>query len=96
MMIDSSAVLGMIAGALAGLFHAGMLWQGVRVLSAWSAILGLLRIGVVGAVLVLSALHGQIVVTAAAWAVSFFVFAVVHFRRAGRLRSDRRADCLET
>ena len=95
-MSEMAAILGVLSGVTAGFLHATMLWLGSRHLSEWGGILGAMRMGVVGLILIVAAINGQIVVTASAWAISFAVFAVVfYFLGIGRIRGDRPADHVE-
>lgn len=76
-MIETATLVGFLAGALAGYAHAAMLWRASHRLSPWSPIMGLLRLGVVAAVLVLAALYGQILPAAGGWAIGFAVSALI-------------------
>ena len=59
------------AGLVAGLLHTTMLWRAAHRLTVWTPVLGMLRLGVVAAVLVVAALTGPILVAAAGWMVGF-------------------------
>ena len=60
-----------VTGLTAGLLHAGLLWRATHRLTAWTPVLGVLRLGVVTAVLVISALSGAILAAAAGWGLGF-------------------------
>jgi hypothetical protein len=76
-MFETAKFLGFSAGAVAGYVHATMLWRASHRLSAWTPIMGLLRIAIVAAVLVLAALYGQIFTAAGGWAIGFAVSALL-------------------
>lgn len=77
-MIDLTHYPGFVAGLLTGYVHTAMLWQSSHRLSALSAALGMLRLGIVATALVCAAVYGQILAAAAGWAISFSVSAVLH------------------
>ncbi|MCA9214105.1 MAG: hypothetical protein KDB27_13630 [Planctomycetales bacterium] len=68
-MIEITTYVWFVAGIVAGCLHAMMLWRASHRLTAWTPALGMLRLSVVSAVLVLSALSGEILVAAAGWAI---------------------------
>ena len=68
-MIDSTSLMWFAAGLIVGFLHASMLWRDVHRLTAWSPLLGMLRMVIVAALLVVAALIGQILAGAAGWAV---------------------------
>jgi hypothetical protein len=74
-MMGMETLLAMLGGTIAGLLHAGMLWRAARKVSPWTATFGLLRVLLIGALLVVAAVHGQILVAAGAWAVGFAMAA---------------------
>lgn len=76
-MVEMSTILGFSAGAFAGYAHAAMLWRASHHLSVWTPIKGLLRLGIVAAVLVLAALFGQILTVAGGWAIGLAVSAIL-------------------
>ena len=76
-MIDWTHYFGFVAGLLAGLAHVTMLWRSSHRLSAWTPLLGMLRLGIVAAVLVFAAVYGQILAAAGGWAICFAVSAVL-------------------
>lgn len=80
-MTDIASYLGFAAGSLAGVVHATMLWRSSHRLSMWTPLLGMLRLGLVAMVLVAAAVYGQILTTAAGWAICFAVCAVLYFLR---------------
>ncbi len=66
-MIDTTAFAWGSAGLLAGLMHALLLWRGVHRPNAWSPLMGMVRLGLVAAVLVASAVFGNIIAAAVGW-----------------------------
>lgn len=56
-----------VAGAGTGVLHATMLQQATHRLSAWTPVMGMLRLGIVAAVLISAALAGGILAAAAGW-----------------------------
>jgi len=70
-MIEMTTWVWFAAGGVAGLMHATMLWRAMHRLSVWTPVLGILRLGFVAAVLILSALSGVILASAAGWAIGF-------------------------
>ena len=62
-MIEMTTIAWFAAGLVAGLLHATMLWRATHRLTAWTPVLGMLRLGVVAAVLVVAALSGAILVS---------------------------------
>jgi predicted membrane protein len=68
-MIETTTSVWFAGGLVAGLLHATMLWRAAKQLTAWTPILGLLRLGFVAAVLVLSTLSGVILASATGWAI---------------------------
>ncbi len=68
-MNDMTNWLWFAGGLAAGFMHATMLWQAAKRLTAWTPVLGMLRLGLVAAVLVLSAFSGVIFASAAGWAI---------------------------
>lgn len=84
-MIPIASVLWFAAGLLAGFAHAATLWRTVRRLSAWTPLLGFLRLTLVALLLVAAALAGEILSTAAGWATSFAAGSIsLSVRRAAR------------
>lgn len=70
-MIEMTTIAWFAAGLVVGLLHATMLWRATHRLTAWTPVLGMLRLGVVAAVLVAAALLGAILVAATGWLVGF-------------------------
>jgi len=70
-MIEAATWIWFAGGLLAGLIHATMLWRNVHRPSAWSPLLGLMRLGIVATMLVVAAISGAILACAAGWAVGF-------------------------
>jgi hypothetical protein len=64
-----------------------MLWRASRRLTAWTPVLGMLRLAVVAMVLVLAALAGTILAAAAGWASGYAPLVVCFLA----LRDDRAA-----
>ena len=84
-MIEVTSWIWFVAGLLAGLVHATMLWRNVHTLAAWSPLIGLLRLGFVATLLVAAALNGEILAGAAGWAIGFALLATWFMtRRASR------------
>jgi hypothetical protein len=77
-MIEMTHYPGFLGGLLAGFVHATMLWRTSQRLSAWTPLLGLLRLGIVATVLVVAAVYGQILAAAGAWAICFAMSAVLY------------------
>ncbi|MCA9129883.1 MAG: hypothetical protein KDB22_22505 [Planctomycetales bacterium] len=72
-MIESLTWVWFVAGLAAGLMHATMLWRATRRQSLWNPMLGFVRLGLVSALLVLSALSGEILASAVGWAIGLAV-----------------------
>ena len=68
-MIEMTTWVWFTAGFVAGFLHATMLWRATQRLNAWAPVLGFLRLGIVAALLVLSAVAGAILASATGWAV---------------------------
>lgn len=69
---------GFVAGLAAGFAHATMLkCQTVRP-SAWTPLLGFLRLGLVATVLLIAALNHQILAAASGWALCFAIAVGTH------------------
>ncbi len=68
-MIDSTSLIWFAAGLIVGFLHASMLWRDVHRFTTWSPLLGMVRMAIVAALLVVAALLGQILAGAAGWAV---------------------------
>jgi hypothetical protein len=66
-MIELTNFIWLAAGGLAGCLHAWLMWRGVQRPTAWAPVLGMLRLGVVAAVLVIAAMSGGILAAAAGW-----------------------------
>ncbi len=60
-----------VAGWLIGALHATMLWRNVHRFTVWSSLTGLLRLGLVAGLLVIAAIQGAIIATAAGWIIGF-------------------------
>ncbi len=72
-MLGPSVLAWMIAGLAAGAAHASALWRTTRRPTAWTPLVGAVRVAAVAAVLALAALWGEILSAAAGWAVGFAV-----------------------
>lgn len=70
-MIEMTTIVWFAAGLVAGILHATMLWRATHRLTAWTPVLGMLRLAVVAAVLLAAALSGTILVAAAGWVGGF-------------------------
>ncbi|MEZ6133367.1 MAG: hypothetical protein R3C53_00515 [Pirellulaceae bacterium] len=67
-MIEPTTWVWFAAGSVAGLIHATMLWRATHRLTVWTPVLGFVRLGLVAAWLVFSALAGEILASAVGWA----------------------------
>lgn len=95
-MIDMTICVWLAIGLLAGFMHAMMLWRTAHRFTAWTPVLGLLRLAVVAVVLIVAALSGAILSAAAGWAIGFVVPGMwfVMFR-ANRVIASPRAGSSE-
>ncbi len=78
----------MVFGAAIGVLHAAGVWRSASRPSVMSALLGLVRLVVVGLALVASAILGGILPAAAGWALGYF--AAVAFLSTRRRRTSQR------
>lgn len=69
---------GFVAGLAAGFAHATMLKRQTARPSAWTPLLGFLRLGVVATVLLIAALNQRILAAASGWALCFAVALGIH------------------
>jgi hypothetical protein len=84
-MIDAKTSIWLAAGLMAGFLHASLLWRQVHRFSAWSPLMGMLRLGLIAVLLVAAALSGKILAGAAGWAVGLTVLGTWFMtRRSGR------------
>ncbi|NJN47912.1 MAG: hypothetical protein HC808_17140 [Candidatus Competibacteraceae bacterium] len=70
-MIEMITIAWFVAGLIAGFLHATMIWRTAHRLTAWTPVLGMLRLAAVAAVLIAAALSGAILLAAAGWVVGF-------------------------
>ncbi|MCA9137207.1 MAG: hypothetical protein KDB00_10620 [Planctomycetales bacterium] len=83
-----------IAGIMAGCAHATMLWRATRRMGVWSPLVGMLRLGLVAVLLVMSALSGQILSSAAGWAIGLATLGTFLVMRPGGGADDHsRVPC---
>ena len=75
-MIEMTTCGWFVAGLLVGAIHSTMLWRATHRLTAWTPLLGMLRLTVVAAVLVAAALWGAILIAATGWVVGFLILGV--------------------
>lgn len=66
-MIETVFSVWFLAGLAVGMLHAALLWRGSRRMSVWTPLVGMLRLGMVAAVLVAAAVFGSILPAAAGW-----------------------------
>lgn len=91
-MIDITTIAWFVAGLVIGWLHVTLLRRSTHRLTAWTPVLGVLRLGTVATVLVVAALAGAILAAACGWAVAF-VFGSIGFatRRTHRVTASRIA-----
>ncbi|MCA9142646.1 MAG: hypothetical protein H6821_09075 [Planctomycetaceae bacterium] len=91
-MIDTTTIAWVAVGWAIGWLHVTLLCRSTHRPTAWTPVLGVLRLGAVTAVLVVAALAGAILAAACGWAVAF-VFGSIGFatRRTDRMRTARLA-----
>jgi len=70
-MINLMTCVCLAAGLAAGVLHATMLWRASSRHTAWTPLLGMLRLSAVATVLVLAAFAGAILAAATGWAIGF-------------------------
>ncbi len=80
-MIDANNLLWFAAGLVVGFLHASMLWRDVHKFTAWSPLMGMLRLSLVAASLVVAAVSGQILAGAAGWAVGLATLGTLFMAR---------------
>ncbi len=86
-MIQVASMAWTAAGLVVGLLHADMLRRASRRLTAWSPALGMFRLGIVSALLILAALSGFILAAAVGWASGFFLTTCFWMAMRWRLQS---------
>ncbi len=82
-MIDTTPWIWFGVGLLVGSVHSTLLRHGVQKLNAWLSLLGLLRVGIVAMVLLISALNDAIIVCAGGWIIGFVSLAVFRVKTWG-------------
>lgn len=85
-MLEIETIVWFAIGVVAGGLHGFMLRRSTHRLTAWTPLLGMLRLGLVATTLIVAAFTGEILTAASGWAIGFVgsnaSFAI------GRGRSD--------
>jgi drug/metabolite transporter superfamily protein YnfA len=75
-MIEFNILVWFLAGIVTGCLHATMIQRSSIELTWWTPLLGMLRLAMVAAVLVLSAVSGQVLASAGGWAIGLTMLSL--------------------